>query len=134
MEPKSWPSGSPPVHRLVRRIFRLRNVPNDCSRAKFDADGDHCAGRYAGGMFARKTGPRRACRSLQLDSKHGVIESTRQSYSRELADDAGPVLTSASAKDPCVGDALLGEYSLFALRTFTANLSNPALKEFSDAP
>lgn len=75
-----------------------------------------------------------ACRSLQLDSKHGVIESTRQSYSRELADDAGPVLTSASAKDPCVGDALLGEYSLFALRTFTANLSNPALKEFSDAP
>ena len=75
-----------------------------------------------------------ACRSLQLDSKHGVIESTRQSYSRELADDAGPVLTSASAKDPCVGDALLGEYSLFALRTFTANLSNPALKEFSDVP
>jgi hypothetical protein len=57
-----------------------------------------------------------------------------QSYSRELADDAGPVLTSASAKDPCVGDAILGEYSLFALRTFTANLSNLALKEFSDAP
>ena len=60
--------------------------------------------------------------SLQLDSKHGVIESAHQSYSSESADYAGPSLTSARATGACIGDACLGEYSFFALRTFTANL------------